>query len=59
MDLALFWMDLRRRLRKGRIEALWRMDRILINAVREARLAAEFLAALMTGRTDLPGESPG
>jgi hypothetical protein len=56
MNLALFWMDLGRRLRKGRIDALLRMDRILINGVHEARLAVEFLAALMTGHTDLPGE---
>jgi hypothetical protein len=59
-DLTHFWTDIRRRLRQGRIEALVRVDRILMNAVRELRLAAGFLTALIThGRTDLPRQAPG
>jgi hypothetical protein len=48
-DLAKFWIAVRRQLRHGRIYTLLRMDRIALNALREVRLAAGFLTALMTG----------
>jgi hypothetical protein len=48
-DLARFWIALRRQLRHGRAGALLRVDRMALNALREARLAAGFLTALMRG----------
>jgi radical SAM superfamily enzyme YgiQ (UPF0313 family) len=48
-DLARFWIGLRRQFRHGRIGTLLRVDRIVLNALREVRLATGFLAALMTG----------
>jgi radical SAM superfamily enzyme YgiQ (UPF0313 family) len=50
-DLATFWSDLRRRLRRGQIGALLRIDRITLNALREICLASGFLNALMIGRS--------
>jgi len=47
-DLARFWIGLRWRLRRGHVEALLRLDQIAWNALREFRLAAGFLIALMT-----------
>jgi hypothetical protein len=48
-DLARFWISVRRQFRHGRIWTLLRVDRIALNALREIRLAAGFLTALMTG----------
>jgi hypothetical protein len=48
-DLARFWIAVRWQLRHGRIWTLLRVDRIALNALREVRLAAGFLTALMTG----------
>ncbi len=57
-ELAQYWTDIRRRLRQGRIEAL-RVDRIVMNAVRELGLAVGFVTALIThGRTNLPRQAP-
>jgi radical SAM superfamily enzyme YgiQ (UPF0313 family) len=47
-ELAQFWTDIRRRLREGRIDALLRLDRIVLNGLREGLLAAEFFSALIT-----------
>ena len=48
-DLARFWISLRRQFRQGRIWTLLRVDRIALNALREIRLAAGFVTAVMTG----------
>jgi radical SAM superfamily enzyme YgiQ (UPF0313 family) len=45
-DLAKYWIGLRRQLRQGRIGTVLRIDRLALNAWREARLAAGFLVAL-------------
>jgi hypothetical protein len=50
-DLARFWIGERRQFRQGRIGTLLRAGRIALNALREIRLAAAFLTALMTGGT--------
>jgi radical SAM superfamily enzyme YgiQ (UPF0313 family) len=50
-DLHLFWD----RLRRGRIDALVRFDRIALNALREVRIAAGFFLALALGNR-LPSE---
>jgi radical SAM superfamily enzyme YgiQ (UPF0313 family) len=50
-DLARYWIAVRRQFRRGRIRTLLRIDRIALNAFREIRLAAGFLAALMTGES--------
>jgi hypothetical protein len=50
-DLARFWIAVRQQLRHGRVWALLRLDRIALNALREVRLTAGFLAALMTGES--------
>jgi hypothetical protein len=47
-DLARFWIQMRWRLRHGRIEGLLRLDQIALNAYRELRLASGFLMALVT-----------
>jgi hypothetical protein len=49
-DLARFWITIRRQFRNGQIGTVLRVDRIALNALREIRLAAGFLTALMTGR---------
>jgi hypothetical protein len=48
-DLAKFWIAVRRQFLHGQIGAVLRVDRIALNAFREVRLAAGFLAALRTG----------
>lgn len=48
-DLHCYWDRLRARLRKGRIDALLRIDRIALNALREVRLTAGFFVALAAG----------
>jgi radical SAM superfamily enzyme YgiQ (UPF0313 family) len=48
-DLARFWIAVRRQFRHGQIRKVLRVDRIALNALQEIRLAAGFLAALMTG----------
>jgi hypothetical protein len=48
-DLARFWIAVRRQFRHGQIRKALRVDRIALNALQEIRLAAGFLAALMTG----------
>jgi radical SAM superfamily enzyme YgiQ (UPF0313 family) len=53
-DLTRFWIQMRWRLRHGRIEGLLRLDRIALNAYRELRLASGFLRALVT-EADYPG----
>ena len=59
-ELAQFWIDIGRRLRAGRVEALLRLDRILLNGLREGLLAAEFTSALITrGRTHMSRSAPG
>jgi hypothetical protein len=50
-DLARFWIAVRRQFRHGQIRTVLRIDRIALNALREIRLAARFLAALMTGES--------
>jgi len=47
-DLTRFWIQMRCRLRHGRIEGLLRLDRIALNAYRELHLASGFLMALVT-----------
>lgn len=48
-DLARFWIGVRRQFRQGQIGTVLRIDRIALNTLREIRLAAGFLTALMTG----------
>jgi hypothetical protein len=48
-DLARFWIAVRRQFRHGQIGTVLRVDRIALNVLQEIRLAAGFLAALMTG----------
>jgi Radical SAM superfamily len=48
-DLARFWIGVRREFRRGRIGTVLWAGRIALNALREIRLAASFLTALMTG----------
>jgi hypothetical protein len=48
-DLHGFWDRLRDRLRRGRVDALLRLDRIALNALREVRLTAGFFVALALG----------
>jgi hypothetical protein len=48
-DLALFWRSTLARLRRGRVDALLRLDRLALNALREVRLATGFVIALATG----------
>jgi radical SAM superfamily enzyme YgiQ (UPF0313 family) len=54
-DLHGFWDRLRERLRKGRVDALLRLDRIALNALREVRITAGFFVALALGNR-LPAE---
>jgi hypothetical protein len=46
-DLARFWIGVHRQFRQGRIGTVLRIDRLALNALREVRLAAGFLMALM------------
>ena len=56
-DLAIYWRDLGRALRRGRLHVLLRVDRIWLNLLREARLALEFsLAFVSNGRSELQTE---
>jgi hypothetical protein len=48
-DLARFWIGVRRQVRQGQIGTVLWAGRIALNALREIRLAAGFLTALMTG----------
>jgi hypothetical protein len=48
-DLARFWIGVRRQFRQRRVRTLARVGGIALNALREVRLAAGFLTALMTG----------
>ena len=48
-DLARFWIGVRREFRRGRIGTVLWAGQIALNALREIRLAASFLTALMTG----------
>lgn len=48
-DLHCYWDRLRARLRKGRVDALLRFDRIALNALREVRITAGFFVALAAG----------
>jgi hypothetical protein len=48
-DLARFWIAVRGSSAISQIGTLLRVDRIALNALQEIRLAAGFLAALMTG----------
>jgi hypothetical protein len=48
-DLTRYWERLRGRLRHGRVDALLRLDRIALNALREVRLTAGFFVALAAG----------
>jgi hypothetical protein len=58
-DLARFWIDVRRRLRRGQSGTVLWTGRIALNALRELRLAAGFVAALMTGgKAHLDHRSP-
>jgi radical SAM superfamily enzyme YgiQ (UPF0313 family) len=59
-DLALFWTTLFHRLRRGRVEVLLRIDRILMTALREIRVAAGFFISLATAeRWELQGGRVG
>jgi hypothetical protein len=49
-DLRNFWTGLRSRVREGRLAVLLRVDRIVLNGLREVRLASAFLIAFATGR---------
>ncbi len=51
-DLTRYWARLRGRLRQGRVDALLRMDRIALNALREVRLTAGFFVALAAGNSE-------
>ncbi len=48
-DLARFWIGVRCQVRQGQIGTVLWAGRIALNALREIRLAAGFLTALMTG----------
>jgi hypothetical protein len=47
-DLARSWISVRRQLRHGRFWTLLRPDHLVLNGLREVRLATGFLAAMMT-----------
>ena len=47
-DLEAYWSSTRQRLRRGRVDVLLRVDRILMNALRELRVAAGFMISLTT-----------
>lgn len=47
-DLARFWIGVHRQFSQRRIGTMLRIDRLALNALREIRLAAGFLMALMT-----------
>ncbi len=49
-DLHSYWNRLRSRLRRGRVDALLRFDRIALNALREVRITAGFFVALALGK---------
>ena len=48
-DLSNYWTNVRHRIRRGRLEVLFRIDRMALNLLREVRLATGFLIALATG----------
>lgn len=48
-DLETFWNGFYRRLRRGRLWVLFRVDRISLNVLREIRLAVGFFIALFAG----------
>jgi radical SAM superfamily enzyme YgiQ (UPF0313 family) len=48
-DLSNYWTNVRHRIRRGRLEVLFRIDRMVLNLLREVRLATGFLIALATG----------
>jgi radical SAM superfamily enzyme YgiQ (UPF0313 family) len=48
-DLSNYWRSVRDRLKRGRIDVLLRLDRIVLNALREVRVAAGFFVALAAG----------
>ena len=50
-DLAKFWIAAGRQFRNGRIGILLQIDRIALNGLREIRLSAGFLTALITGQS--------
>ena len=52
-DLAKFWISVRWQVGHGRIEALLRLDRIALNALREIRLASGFFIELVTARASV------
>jgi hypothetical protein len=56
-DLAKFWISVRWQVGHGRIEALLRLDRIALNALREIRLASGFFIELATARTSVRQDS--
>jgi hypothetical protein len=49
-DLESYWNGLRSRLRQGKLAVLLRVDRIVLNGLREIRLASAFLFAFATAR---------
>jgi hypothetical protein len=56
-DLAKFWNSVRWQVGHGRIEALLRLDRIALNALREIRLASGFFIELVTARASVRQDS--
>ena len=48
-DLSNYWTNVRHRIRRGRLEVLFRIDRMALNLLREVRLTTGFLIALATG----------
>ncbi len=48
LDLEAYWSSTRQRLRRGRVDVLLRVDRILMNALRELRVAAGFMISMTT-----------
>jgi radical SAM superfamily enzyme YgiQ (UPF0313 family) len=55
-DLTRYWERLQNRVRRGRVDALLRFDRIALNALREIRVAAGFFVALAAGNRWNAGE---
>jgi radical SAM superfamily enzyme YgiQ (UPF0313 family) len=56
-EFARYWQGLRDRVKRGRIDALLRVDRIALHALREARITVGFFVALAAGKNGEPRPS--
>jgi radical SAM superfamily enzyme YgiQ (UPF0313 family) len=56
-DLAAFWIGVRWQVGRGRIQTLLRLDRMVLNAFREIRLASGFFIALIGAGAGAPQNS--